>query len=71
MLSLGERITVKTQYGIKVPMAVDDYIWVTELAEPGDFDPQPVLYNTAEEATAAAAIWGPMAQVEPFVVDTD
>jgi hypothetical protein len=52
-------------------MAVDDYIWVTELAEPGDFDPQPVLYNTAEEATAAAAIWGPMAQVEPFVVDTD
>ena len=60
---------VKTKYGIKVPLAVDDYIWVTESTGRCDFDLQPVLYNTVEEAEIAAEIWGPMAQVEPFVVD--
>jgi hypothetical protein len=59
----------KTKYGIKVPMAVNDYIWVTELPKNGVFDVQPVLYNTFAEANAAAEIWGPMARVEPFVVD--
>ena len=62
---------VKTKYGIKVPLAVDDYIWVTKDTGSCDFNLQPVLYNTVEEATAAAKIWGPMAQVEPFVVDND
>jgi hypothetical protein len=53
----------KTKYGIKVPLAVDDYIWVTEIAEPGDFDLKPVLYDTFAEAQRAAEIWGPMAEV--------
>ena len=57
---------VKTKYGIKVPMAVDDYIWVTELTGCCDFDLQPVLYDTVEEAKAAAKIWGPMAQVKLY-----
>lgn len=51
------------KYGIKIPIAVDDYIWVTELAEPGEFDLRPVLYDTVEEAQAAAEIWGPLAKV--------
>jgi len=68
-VSLGARSMAKTKYGIKVPLAVDDYIWVTEIADPGDFDLQPVLYNTFAEADRAAEIWGPMARVETFVVD--
>lgn len=61
----------KTKYGIKVPLAVDDYIWVTHLpADVNDFELSPVLYNTVEEARSAAKIWGPMAQVEPYSVDT-
>jgi hypothetical protein len=59
----------KTKYGIKVPMAADDYIWVTEIPISDVFDLQPVLYNTFAEAKAAAEIWGPMARVETFVVD--
>ena len=63
---------VKTKYGIKVPLAVDDYIWVTHLPTgANDFDLNPVLYDTAEEAETAAEIWGPMAEIKPFVVDTD
>jgi hypothetical protein len=62
---------VKTQYGVKVPLAVDDYIWVTKDTGSCNFDLQPVLYDTVEEAEIAAEIWGPMAQVEPFVVDND
>ena len=49
---------VKTKYGIKVPLAVDDYIWVTHLPTgANDFDLNPVLYDTAEEAETAAEIW--------------
>jgi len=54
-----------------VPLAVDDYIWVTEDRGSYNFDPRPVLYNTRNEAVRAAEIWGPMALVEPFVVDNN
>lgn len=57
----------KIKYGIKVPMAVDDYIWVTkdrgQLSQDGL---TPVLYDTKCEATQAAKIWGTLAKVEPF-----
>lgn len=66
LLSLGEGSMAKTQYGIKIPLAVDDYIWVTEMSDLSSFDLQPVLYNTVEEATAAAEIWGPLARVELY-----
>ena len=55
-------------YGIKVPFAVDDYVWV--LDDPGrrvDFSiesPKPVLYDTKQEAQEAARIWGPLARIE-------
>lgn len=56
----------KTKYGIKVPLAVDDYIWVTEDTGRCDFDLQPVLYNTIDEAEAAAKKWGKLAKVETY-----
>ena len=60
----------KTKYGIKVPLAVDDYIWVTEDTGRCDFDLRPVLYNTREEAKTAAKIWGSLARVEPYKDNT-
>lgn len=58
---------VKTKYGIKVPLAVDDYIWVTHLpTNANDFDLKPVLYDTVEEAKAAAEMWGTMVKVEIY-----
>ena len=65
-ISLGERCMAKTKYGIKVPLAVDDYIWVTEDTGRCDFDLQPVLYNTIDEAEAAAKKWGKLAKVETY-----
>ena len=69
---LGERRMVKTKYGIKVPLAVDDYIWVTkdrgQLSQDGL---TPVLYDTKEEAKQAAKIWGTLSKVEPFMVDNN
>lgn len=60
----------KIKYGIKVPLAVDDYIWVTEdTGKCGMFELQPVLYNDFDEAKAASEIWGPMAKIETFSVD--
>lgn len=59
----------KTKYGIKVPLAVDDYIWVTEDTGRCDFDLRPVLYNTRDEAKAAAKIWGSLARVEVYESD--
>ncbi len=61
----------KTKYGIKVPLAVDDYIWVTEDRGSYNFDPRPVLYNTRNEAVRAAEIWGPMAEIKPYPVDNN
>lgn len=59
----------KTKYGIKVPLAVDDYIWVTEDTGRCDFDLRPVLYNTRNEAKKAAKIWGSLARVEAYESD--
>jgi len=68
-LSLGEGRMAKTKYGIKVPMAVDDYVWVCTVTAP--HDPQPVLYETRAAALEAAEIWGPLARVETYPVDNN
>lgn len=68
-LPMGVRCMVETKYGIKVPLAVDDYIWVTKDGRGNGFDLQPMLYDTEDEAERAAEIWGPLAKVEPYEVD--
>lgn len=57
------------KFGIKVPMAVDDYLWVTQDSGRGFSDRNPVLFDTKESALEAAKIWGPMAIVEEYPVD--
>ena len=60
----------KIKYGIKVPLAVDDYVWVCNPgADAAWFDPEPVLYNSRQEAEERAKIWGPLARVESFQLD--
>jgi len=56
----------KIKYGIKLALAVDDYIWVTEDTGRCDFDLRPVLYNTFDEAEKAAKRWGSLAKVEEY-----
>lgn len=54
----------KIKYGIKIQLAVDDYIWVTEDNNKcGMFEMYPELYETFCEAQEAAKHWGPMAEV--------
>jgi len=57
----------KIKYGIKLQIAVDDYIWVTEdNRKCGMFELRPKLYSTFKEAQAAAKTWKKFARVEPF-----
>jgi len=57
----------KIKYGIKLQIAVDDYIWVTEdNRKCGMFELRPKLYSTFEEAQVAAKTWNRFACVEPF-----
>lgn len=65
-IPVGERCMAKTKYGIKIRLSDSDYIWVTENTRRCDFQMQPVLYNTIDEAQEAAKTWGPVAKVEPF-----
>ncbi len=59
----------KIKYGIKLQLAVDDYIWVIEdNGKCSMFDLRPKLYKTFEEAETAAKIWDGLAHVEPFEV---
>ena len=51
---------MKPKYAVKVPMSVEDYIYVTE----GKFyDTRPVLFTSRQEAEEHAEIWGPFAKV--------
>ena len=57
----------KIKYGIKLQIAVDDYIWVTEdNGKCSMFEIRPKLYRTFEEAQDAAKTWKRFARVEPF-----
>ena len=48
---------MKTKYAIKVMLAADDWIYVTE-PEGTMFEVRPVLFDTRAEAEEHAAIWG-------------
>lgn len=53
------------KYAIKVPLAVDDYIYVTE-HDSNTFDLKPVLYDSEQEAIRASEIWGSFAKVVEY-----
>ncbi len=63
---MGKQVN-NQKYGIQVPIAVDDYIWVTQGSSA--FDREPVLYDTKEAAKQAAVIWGPLAKVKKYDKD--
>lgn len=56
-----------TKYAIMVPMAKNDYIYVTDIN--GDIL-NPVLFDTKEEALDKASIWGPKAKVVEYTETT-
>jgi hypothetical protein len=53
-------------YGIKVPLSVDDYVWVLDDAASTPFEPQPVLFKSREKADKHREIWGPLAIVKKY-----
>lgn len=55
-----------TMYGIRVPLAVDDYIWVSDSINSTPMNPKPLLFKTKEEAYNHAKIWGPLAVVKRY-----
>lgn len=48
---------MKTKYGIKVMLAKDDWIWVTEKDDSSMFGLRPMLYKSREEAEKFADEW--------------
>lgn len=58
-------LTNPIKFAIMVPVSVDDYIYVTEQTG-GMYEVETVLYNTRQEAEAAAEIWGTMAKVVEY-----
>lgn len=52
-------------FGIRVPLAVDDYVWVMD-GNLDAFNPKPLLFKTRDEALDNAKIWGPMAFVKEY-----
>jgi hypothetical protein len=48
---------MKTRYAIKIALAADDWIYVTEPSGTM-FEVTPVLFNSRKEAEEHAAIWG-------------
>ena len=53
-------------YGIKVPLAVDDYVWVCDSKHSSAINPTPLLFSSVEEANNHASIWGPLAVVKKY-----
>ena len=58
-------LTNTIKFAVMIPLAEDDYIYVTEPAGTM-FEVEPVLYNTEKEAVEAAAIWGVNARVVEY-----
>ena len=52
-------------YGIKVPLAVEDYVWVMD-RNSDLLVHEPLLFKTKKEASNNAKIWGVMAVVEEY-----
>ena len=61
-----KRTEMKKLYGIRVPMAVDDYIWVCGRPDPKTFEVSPILFDSKEKALESAKIWGPLAYVKEY-----
>ena len=53
-------------YGIRVPLSVDDYVWVTDYKHSTPFNPKPLLFETEDAAYEHLKIWGPLAQVKRY-----
>lgn len=51
-------------YGIRVPFAKDDYIWVTDTKNFDAFNPKPLLFDNEEDAYEIAKSFGPLAYVK-------
>ena len=52
------------KYAIRVPLAADDYIFVSDINSP--FDIKVRLFDSEEEAKEHAVIWGPLAEVVKY-----
>jgi hypothetical protein len=52
------------KYAVRVPLAADDYIFVSDIDSP--FDIKVRLFDSEEEAKEHAAIWGPLAEVVEY-----
>jgi len=59
----------KKLYGIRVPLAVDDYVWVCGKPDPETFIAEPILFEDIDQAYDHADTWGPMAYVKEYFVD--
>lgn len=60
------------QYGIKVPMAKDDWIWVTSgTPDPETLTLKPMLFTDVDRARDVADTFGPLAMVCVFHEDMD
>lgn len=57
---------MKTQYAIKIALAVDDWIYITEKDDSTMFGLRPVLFKTRAEAEEHAQTWR-IAGKEAFV----
>lgn len=62
-LEKAEKTGETQMYGITVPLAVNDYVWV---CYGSTFDLNPVMFKTKEQAMDAAKTWGPLAMIVPF-----
>lgn len=52
-------------YGIRVPMAADDFVWILE-DNKDVFNPKPLLFRTEDKAYEAAKNFGPLAAVKKY-----
>lgn len=54
-------------YGIKVPMAVDDYVWVIDDSKSTWDNPKPLLFRSKDTAIDyALSVWGELAKVKRY-----
>lgn len=53
-------------YGIRVPIVVNEYVWVIDDTKSTFFDLQPLLFETEKEAKEYAKLWGDHAIVKKY-----
>ena len=58
------------QYGIKVPMSKDDWLWVTTgTPDPKTLELKVMLFDRIEDAQKVADTFGPLAMVKEYTND--